>query len=752
MNRDLESLYEEARSALKAKDYDRASGLFRQILLIDENYKDASRLLAQSVKLRRRRWYNNPRVWGTFLAIGVLSSLIWLMPKISFPVTPSLTITVTATSAMEFTPTKTEIPTTTTTPTPVSTSLPLTWKRLNPGQFSPPAPINHFVVDPLDPEVIYVGTVFSGTFRTIDGGISWQPIQYNGIPGPIYPNFIDPTDSQIMYIESGWGGSYYRTTDGGRNWQVWETGGGGGPRFDPRTSSHIYSYHDVDRRLYESVDGGESWQLIYEPVDGRCSQENSILVIKYPPQNSTPMMLATNMSATCGLYQSLDNGYTWTFLGLPDRDFGDLTIGENDRGQDIFYAYTDQDGLIISYDYGKTWVDQSTANCLWVGIAIDKSVPTRAYCINQAGLGLKVTEDSGYTWKDLSPDLGVGQIGSIIIQNYGEEQYLFISSDSGLFMSADSGLTWSRRSNGLGVAIMQLAIDPADPSILYVDSQQTFSTQSCNLYRSDDKGQNWKLILLGEPPSSCEPKFDSKNTLYVASHATIQRSRDRGENWETFSAQDTRVNWIGVSPYSEHRIVIGDNFNPSNQFTYSDSGKTWQRGTGIFSSTWLGFEIRTFFDNANKRIYAISFRDAFYSEDEGFTWQTCSFPSGAVNFDGIFVIDPSNPQRLFLATIGGKYWSKGGLYISNDACQSWQPTSLGEIDSFVNTVAIDPNNSDIVYAGASTGAYISYDGGMSWEQVKDGLLGATMVYSIVVDKDSNVYAATPYGIFKLENK
>jgi hypothetical protein len=26
------------------------------------------------------------------------------------------------------------------------------------------------------------------------------------------------------------------------------------------------------------------------------------------------------------------------------------------------------------------------------------------------------------------------------------------------------------------------------------------------------------------------------------------------------------------------------------------------------------------------------------------------------------------------------------------------------------------------------------------------------VYSIVVDKDGNVYAATPYGIFKLEGK
>jgi photosystem II stability/assembly factor-like uncharacterized protein len=48
--------------------------------------------------------------------------------------------------------------------------------------------------------------------------------------------------------------------------------------------------------------------------------------------------------------------------------------------------------------------------------------------------------------------------------------------------------------------------------------------------------------------------------------------------------------------------------------------------------------------------------------------------------------------------------------------------------------------------------YISFDGGKTWGQVNDGLLGATVVYSITVDKDSNVYAATPYGIFKLEGK
>jgi hypothetical protein len=70
----------------------------------------------------------------------------------------------------------------------------------------------------------------------------------------------------------------------------------------------------------------------------------------------------------------------------------------------------------------------------------------------------------------------------------------------------------------------------------------------------------------------------------------------------------------------------------------------------------------------------------------------------------------------------------------------------------VNTVAFNARNSKTIYAGANDGAYVSFDGGGSWDQVNDGFLGATVVYSIVFDPQSNVYAATPYGIFKLVAK
>jgi hypothetical protein len=107
-------------------------------------------------------------------------------------------------------------------------------------------------------------------------------------------------------------------------------------------------------------------------------------------------------------------------------------------------------------------------------------------------------------------------------------------------------------------------------------------------------------------------------------------------------------------------------------------------------------------------------------------------------------MDLGDSSRVYLATQGK------GVLISTDGCQTWQPSDLSDL--FVNTVVIDPNNPDILYAGTDGGSYISFDGGVIWGQINDGLIGSNIVYSIVVDKDSNVYAATPYGVFKLEGR
>jgi photosystem II stability/assembly factor-like uncharacterized protein len=116
------------------------------------------------------------------------------------------------------------------------------------------------------------------------------------------------------------------------------------------------------------------------------------------------------------------------------------------------------------------------------------------------------------------------------------------------------------------------------------------------------------------------------------------------------------------------------------------------------------------------------------------------------NYDNDLAVDPNDNNHLLIATSGK------GILMSLDGCKSWNPINEGIGSLFANTVAFDPTNTDTVYAGTDGGAYVSFDSGQTWSVINDGLLGATVVYSIVVDKDSNVYAATPYGIFTLETK
>jgi photosystem II stability/assembly factor-like uncharacterized protein len=156
-------------------------------------------------------------------------------------------------------------------------------------------------------------------------------------------------------------------------------------------------------------------------------------------------------------------------------------------------------------------------------------------------------------------------------------------------------------------------------------------------------------------------------------------------------------------------------------------------------------DARLFYADQGKIIYAIDRVHQKYSTDNGKTWQSCGTDVTTSRSDSRLALDLQG-KRLYLATPGQ------GVMISTDKCGSWQPSNNGLTNLYVNTLAIDPNNSNTIYAGTDGGAYISFDSSTTWGQVNDGLLGATVVYSIVVDKDSNVYAATPYGVFKLDKQ
>lgn len=100
-------------------------------------------------------------------------------------------------------------------------------------------------------------------------------------------------------------------------------------------------------------------------------------------------------------------------------------------------------------------------------------------------------------------------------------------------------------------------------------------------------------------------------------------------------------------------------------------------------------------------------------------------------------VDSQNPKIAFAGTICGVYKStNGGI--------SWQSTGPG-LCYMIDSLALDPTNPDIVYAGShGGGVYKSTDGGANWTPMNTGIHANAVVYTMMVNPGNPdlVYAGT----------
>jgi photosystem II stability/assembly factor-like uncharacterized protein len=119
----------------------------------------------------------------------------------------------------------------------------------------------------------------------------------------------------------------------------------------------------------------------------------------------------------------------------------------------------------------------------------------------------------------------------------------------------------------------------------------------------------------------------------------------------------------------------------------------------------------------------------YKSNDDGKTWSNMGLEES--HHIGKILIDPKNPDRIFVAALGHLYSSnpERGIYISEDAGLTWQHTLKIDDNTGGIDLAIDPVNTNNVYAsmwyrtrrawnfeesGKTSGIYKSDDGGKTW--------------------------------------
>ena len=260
------------------------------------------------------------------------------------------------------------------------------WKNENESKFAPSGIRNN--VDPMFVEKAYQQflntSAFVGTSnRSLYNG-GWKDLgpytldsitgHYSAGLGRIETFYVNPNNTQVMYVGSRSGG-FWKSTNGGVNWK--------GGYTDSLVASGVFSIavsptnqdsiliavqnggNNYSHGLYRSIDGGNTWkQTNFNPtVLGRGGLGSNFRIYKVAYHPRVPNLIFVGTSS--GLYRSTDNLSTWTLI--PNTSGGDITQVEfHPTDDNIIYTYDDYywgsygDVVRYSLDQGLTFSSSNT--------------------------------------------------------------------------------------------------------------------------------------------------------------------------------------------------------------------------------------------------------------------------------------------------------------------------------------------------------------------------------------------------------
>ncbi len=314
-----------------------------------------------------------------------------------------------------------------------------------------------------------------------------------------------------------------------------------------------------------------------------------------------------------------------------------------------------------------------------------------------------------------------------------------------------------------------LAIDPGNPDIIYAANRG-------GVFKSTDGGTTWRNTGLDNPttlaidfvnPNILYAGTFSSGTVYYPGGAFLFKSTDGGATWSNSSSPiDFDISLLVMDPSSSSTLYAGSESEAEAAggiilWRSTDGGATWSGGfTGNIGLYAWGLAINPI---NSKILYApgdlystggipqIVDSGLFKSMDGGLNW----FATGLTNtFVNAVAIDPVNPNILYA---GNTSWSNEhtpfrGLLKSTDAGASWFAINNGlsrvlSAPSAITAIVIDRDNPNLVYAAtAGSGVFKTTDAGANWSSLNDGLTDQNVRALVLARGNSHVLYAGTAGI------
>jgi photosystem II stability/assembly factor-like uncharacterized protein len=662
------------------------------------------------------------------------------------------------------------------------------WKTTNNGTTWTPVfdaqasySIGTVALDPSNPEVVWVGTGENvsgrhvgwgdGVYKSMDGGATWQQMGLKNSEH-IGRILIDPRNSDIVYVAA--------------EGPLWSSGG--------------------ERGLYKTADGGKTWTLVLEIdadtgiTDAEFDPSNPDIVYAAAYQRRRKTWALLGGGPKSGIYKSMDGGKNWKRInvGLPQGDMGKIGLAVTPADPQIVYATIEADnanrGFYRSTDKGESWQKRNSYISGGTGPHYYQEIeasPTNPDLVYQMDVFINVTRDGGKTFDYGETGRAKHSDNHALWIDPANGQHLIVGTDGGLYESFDEGVTWrhfpnlpisqfykvgldnaapfynvvvgaqdlgtllgpSRTTNiegirnqewyvPLGADGYDVAFDPEDPNIVYMEIQQgelhrhnRTTGEVLNIQpqpEPNDPPERWNW----DSPIQVSP-HDHK-TLYFGSQR-VWKSTDRGNSWKAISGDLTtntgryelemmdqvpRIDGLydngamskfaTLTTISESILQAGLLYTGSDDgliHVSEDDGKNWRKGGSLPKVPALAFinnieasshDVNTVFAVADGHQLGDYATYVFMSSDKGKTWRSIAGDLPVKTIVWVIKQDHIDPNLLF---IGTEY----GIYFSVNKGVNWTKLNAGVPTIPFRDLALHARDNDLVGASFGRGVYVLDD-------------------------------------------
>lgn len=318
-------------------------------------------------------------------------------------------------------------------------------------------------------------------------------------------------------------------------------------------------------------------------------------------------------------------------------------------------------------------------------------------------------------WERLGPEGG----DVISLAACGATSVYLATADGHVFASEDAGAHWELRGRAgtrFDAVLQSLFCDARNPKLLFAAVWFQDPAAGGGVFRSEDAGRTWALAgLRGEAVRALEQSPSQADVLIAGTRSGVFRSLDAGHNWERISPagdlEIRNIDSLALDPRDSRVIYLGTYHLPWKTI---DGGRTW---TPVAAGMIDDSDIMSMrLDSANPaRLFASACSGIYRSDSAGAQWIKLQGIPYAARRTQTIVQDPRDAKTLYAGTTTG-------LWLTRDAGETWSRVTPPDwvINAEVFTAAPGRNNSRLLLGTEDNGILSSDDGGRTFAPANTG--------------------------------